>query len=108
MDLPIPVRVSALAKDGEKLFILSGSGMIARTGDFTATLTDQPAVATISFNDQRWIASEGALLTAFLGVGLFLPDIIQLFGRKIEAVAGLYTCIAGLVLYLFVLRLRLR
>lgn len=51
---------------------------------------------------------EGLGLAAFLALGLFLPELIELFGRKLERVAGVYTVGLGLILWLLVLRLRLR
>jgi hypothetical protein len=94
MDVAIPTRVAALAKDGEKLFILSGEGMIARTGDFVATITDQPAVATISFNDQRWIATEGALITAD-GTVEIVPEFATSFTALAVYEGDLYAGTAG-------------
>ena len=54
------------------------------------------------------LALEGLLLAAFVAVGFFLPEIIELFGRKLERVAGGTTIIVGILLWLAVLRLRLR
>ena len=94
VDVEIPVRVSALAKEGEKLFILSGEGMMAQTGDFTATITDQPAVATISFNDRRWIATEGALITAD-GTVEVVPEFATSFTALAVYEGDLYAGTAG-------------
>ena len=75
---------NALDKNGDTLFVATTDGFWMRVGTESRRLFTEPAVATLQFDDRRWVALDGRLVTADE-----TAEIVPAFGAELTSLAAL-------------------